>query len=176
MTTPVVDQQTWSPQEVPTLGFLEDLTFKRRTSLPTSAEIIRDVDATLRHIESVSARVNATAGGPGDNLGLRVRLIAAWMEGLDASEVAQALGFKEDGLRKILHGERKVQASRAGRVVVVAEILETLSRVLARPTTGRWFRTPIRDLGGLSPLEALKRHKADQVLAVVRSYLDTAYS
>lgn len=177
MSSPAVAQQVWGSQELPTAGYLEELTFVRRSALPTSAEIIDDVDATLRHIESVLARVNATADdSPGENLGLRVRLIAAWLEGLDSGEIAEALGFQEDGLRKILHGERKVQSSRATRVVVVAEILETLSRVLERPTTGRWFKTRIPDLGGLSPLEALKRHKADQVLEVVRSYLDPAYS
>lgn len=144
----------------------------------TNSEIIKDVDTTVQEIDKLLTRVRKTEteGHLTDrNLGLLVRLVSAGLEGLTAEEVAQLLGWRPEAFRKILHGQRKVQPSRATRVIEVAEILRLLNRVLERPAIGRWFQTQIPALNDQTPIAAIKSHQAARVLSVVKGYLEPVY-
>lgn len=179
MTTAVKKRsiQAWHSIEARTGSVLDDMTFGVSAG-GTSPDVISNVDATIRQIEAVLERVAATSdvqGDSGRNLGLLVRLLAAWLEGLNSTEVAQALGWNEESYRKVLHGERKVQSSHAERLLLLSEIIQTLGRVIDRNATGRWFKTPVPALGNATPLEALRKRKGTQVLNVVQSYLDPSY-
>lgn len=141
---------------------------------------IRDVDATLQEIDVILRRVQSPHAGADDrarNLGLLVRLMAGWMEGLESREVAHLLRFSEQTYREVLHGARSVPRYKQRHLETVAQLLRTLLRVLERDAVGEWFRTPVPALGDRTPLDAVQRRGGDDaVLRVVESYFDTTYA
>lgn len=146
----------------------------QRRSLTDSA-LISDVDATLREINQILARVKQDPNEANRNMGVLVRLVAAWLEGLDSGEIARLLGYQEDGLVKILHGKSKVQASKSTRIVKMAEVVRLLGEILRPEAVGRWFHTYVPALGS-TPFDAIRRHRVDDVLRVVRGYSSPSYS
>jgi hypothetical protein len=140
--------------------------------------LIGNVDTTLQQIEAVLARLETKTRVRGDeerNLGLLLRLTAAWLEGMSSEEVASVLGWQISSLQRALHGERKVQASQSNRLILLSEIAVLLSRVVEREAIGDWFRTAVPALQGLTPMEALRRRRGDEVRTVVASYLEPVF-
>lgn len=138
---------------------------------------IEDIETTSKKIDAVLRRVReVTDAGDGErNLGVLVRLEAAWMEGLDSTEVAEALRFSQSQYKNVVHGDMKVQRSKAEHLEAVAQVLRSLLRVLEPEAVGQWFRTPVPALKGKTPLETLKRGDRAAVLRVVEGYLDPSY-
>lgn len=141
----------------------------------TDPALIADVDATIEQIGRILERVKVPSAGDERNLALLVRLVAAWLEGLSAKQVAGLLGYSEDSLAKILQGKRRVQASKADRVLVVAEVTRLLGEILQAEAVGRWFNTYVPALKS-TPLEAVKKRRSGDVLKVVKAYSSPSYS
>lgn len=103
-------------------------------------------------------------------------MIAAWLEGLDSSEIAYVLGFSDSDYKKALHGELKVQRSKQRRLDEMVEIVRLLSMVLEGRYIGDWFRTEIPALNDRTPMQSVRNRQGSRVLELVRSYLDPSYA
>ena len=178
MTTAQASSRNEAPRTTATgVGYELELFRVAEPSLQTDI-LIGNVDTTLQQIEAVLARHGSTSRVHGDaerNLGLLLRLTTAWLEGMTSEEVASVLGWQISSLQKALHGQRKVQASQSSRLILLSDIAILLSRVLEREAIGDWFRTSIPALRGLTPMEALRRHRGDEVREVVASYLEPVF-
>lgn len=143
----------------------------------TDTKISEDVTTTLERIDAVLGRTRAEAhdGGSPKNLSLLMRLVAARLQGLDSREVAYLLGFSVKQMRQALHGDLTVQPSKEPRLTQVAGVVSSLSRTVEREHIGDWFRTPVPDLGGVTPMEAIRKRQGDRVMRIVESYLDPSY-
>lgn len=102
-------------------------------------------------------------------------ILLAELQEVPFEDVAELLDVKVHRLEQIMHGEVEVPPHREKRWKGLAEALHYLHRVLEPAATARWLRTEIPDLGGRTPLEALKRGQVDEVVALTKSYVDPSF-
>ena len=110
------------------------------------------------------------------NLPAELRLLTAWLEDMDFSEVSIVVGIAVDNLRKILHGTLPLNKSKCPRIERVLEMTRRLRTIIAEEDVGRWYRTSDPALNDMSPIEALKKQKIAEVERVVESYFDPSYA
>lgn len=103
-------------------------------------------------------------------------VIMSRLEQVELDETAALLQIKPDRLVRMLHGRETIPESSAEKWEGIAEILRLLPAVLQPTATARWLQTSIPALDGLTPLQAIRRGRTSDVLAVVRSYLDTSFA
>lgn len=105
-----------------------------------------------------------------------LRILAARLRGLRFSEAARVAGLKPSHMARILHGDLLLQPSKAIQVDRMLVLTQRLALTLQEDAIGEWFMTEIPALGDLTPLQAIERHRIDDVEKVVESYLDFSYS
>jgi len=102
------------------------------------------------------------------------------------SEVlAKALGISRQAIHKGLKGKRFFALETGGRELYYptffadkdlreAGLDEALAILASENAWSKWlfFTTPSGFLGGLKPIEALRRNKREQVLTAARAYLE----
>lgn len=106
--------------------------------------------------------------------GITVRMTLAWLDGMTLDEAGIVVGVPAETLRRWLHGER-IEPRRQERIDRSFHLVRKLRMTLEGPAVAWWFRTEDPALGGMSPLEAIRRGRIDEVAALVDSYLDPSY-
>lgn len=102
-------------------------------------------------------------------------VVLAQLEGVPFDGVARLLNVKELRLTKFMHGEESIPRSFQDRWESLSELLEDLHFVLRPQATWKWLNTPILELGGRTPNDAITRGKLKAVSAVVQSYRDPSF-
>ena len=110
------------------------------------------------------------------NWSVAVRLLAAHLYGLTFSEVSTVIGMKPESVRKVLHGEQKLQASRRDQIGRMLAVTTKLRRLLDDDAVGDWFRTPVPTLKNSTPLETVRKRQVEKIERVVDSYFDPSYA
>lgn len=103
-------------------------------------------------------------------------VVMAWLQGFELDEAAALIGTSSPRLVSWLHGEISIPRSKDARLKQIADVIRVLWNVLEPAATNRWFTTSVPDLDGMTPLEAFRRNRGEQVERVVRSYLETSFS
>ncbi len=114
-------------------------------------------------------------GSVGENRLVLLGMVLAELPGVAFSDVVRLLGVSPTRLERIMHGSESIPRRYDQKWKAVAEILSLLHGVLKPSATGRWINTSIPALGGLTPLVAIEKGKAGEVLAVVRAYHDPSF-
>lgn len=103
-------------------------------------------------------------------------LLLARLDGLERDEIALILHVSPTKLTALVRQTDSISTSQGERVAQALGIVDELHKVIERRGTARWFRLPIPELAGRTPIDALAHGKYDQVEALVRSYLDPSYT
>lgn len=101
--------------------------------------------------------------------------VLAQLDGVDFESAAILLDVKPRRLEKFMHGEEQIPSSLEPRWLLLSEALRNLQAVIRREATARWFTTSIPDLGGMTPLEAVRRGRVRDVLELTRSYREPSF-
>jgi len=100
-------------------------------------------------------------------------VLLAQMQGVTFDEAALLFGTSSKQLRRMVRFEITVPVRKyETRILMVAEIVRHLHRVLEPSATGRWLNTPIPALAQRTPAEAIRRSRIADVLNVTRSYVE----
>jgi hypothetical protein len=103
-------------------------------------------------------------------------VVLAGLEDVPFEDVARVLKVREDRLQKMMHGVESIPKGNDERWETIAEILRLLHSVLKPSATARWLRTSIDGLNGRTPIEAIQKGKAGDVLRVVQNYRESSFS
>lgn len=103
-------------------------------------------------------------------------LLLARLDGLERDEIASILHVSPTKLTALVRQTESIKGSQGDRVAQVLRVVDELHKVIERRGTARWFRLPIPELGGRTPLDALAHGQHDRVEALVRSYFDPSYA
>lgn len=110
------------------------------------------------------------------NLPAELRLLTAWLDGMEFSEVSIVVGIDASNLRRILHGKLPLNRSKHSRIERVLNITRLMRSLIDEKDIGQWYRSSIPSLKNASPLESLRKHKIAQVERLVESYFDPSYA
>ncbi len=142
-------------------------------SQPTA--VVPDVDpSSIADFQKAVRRINSRTTGVTERANT-VRLLTAWLEGLEPSEIASLMGVNTDTLDEWLRGERSVPGRLEKRLNALTGIVTNLHGVIERSAVGRWFHLSIPALGEHTALEAISEGRIKEVLSVTESYFDPAY-
>ena len=94
----------------------------------------------------------------------------AHLEGVPFDEAAHLLGTSSGQLAKYVRAEQSLPKSMFNKVVRIDEIIRNVLGVLDSSAIAEWLVTPIPDLNGRTPTEAILHRRAVRVLEVARSY------
>ncbi len=136
---------------------------------PTSG-VAKDVGASDLNTKD-GASVTA-----GENRLVLLGLVLSALPEVPFDDVAALLGVNAARLERMMHGDESLPRKFDERWKTIVDILGVLHSVLKPSATGRWMNTPIPGLGGLSPLKAVDKGMAADVLAVVRAYREPSFS
>jgi hypothetical protein len=176
--TAIAELQRWSERSSPTS------TFDGEHDQPLPATSLTDerVDPELRIDDVVRQRImkqvarQASLDESDRNWHVALRILTAWLRGLNFAQVSTVVGIPEEQLRRILHGELGLQKSKHERIERTLELTRRLRTLLAGEAIGDWFRTGIPALKNETPLEALRKRKVGTVEKLVASYFDPSYA
>jgi hypothetical protein len=77
--------------------------------------------------------------GPERNWPVALRLLTAWLRGLNFAQVSTVAGIPSAQLRRVLHGELVLQKSRRERIGRLVEMTRQLRALLAEDAVGDWL-------------------------------------
>lgn len=100
-------------------------------------------------------------------------LLLAQLEWVSFKDTAKLLSVKPAQLRRYMRGEVSIPEGKEENWLTLSESLRCLHSVLKPTATQRWIRTPIKDLYGCTPINAIREGRYAQLLAVTQSYLVT---
>jgi len=98
------------------------------------------------------------------------------VEGLDEAEIALILHVKPRRLTAWIHQQESIPGKAGLRIASLLRIVDKMHQVIEPRGTSRWFRLPMPELGGLSPIEDLSRGGLARVDSLVDRYLDPSYT
>ena len=101
-------------------------------------------------------------------------LLLTWTPDLSLDDLGLLIHAKPQRIRAWTHGEA-IPAAKWERLSFVARILSNLDKVLEREAAPKWLRTPVRDLGGRTPADLIRRNNLDPILTLTESYLDPSF-
>jgi hypothetical protein len=105
-----------------------------------------------------------------------LRLVMSSLKGLSFDEAAVVLEVKPDRLRRWLHEIESMPSGRESRVRTVLESVRLLHSVIQPAQTAWWFHLRIPALKEQTPLEAVAEGHLDQVVQLIRSYVDPSFA
>lgn len=147
---------------------LPDLTAKVRSRTRSSEGVASR--------QQIDAEVRRLAQGPSATQRARkLGVLLAMLEGVSFAEAAELLDQKPQRLADMLHGRTPVPGSLQKRLDALAEVVANLHQVLDPGAIPRWLDVDAPNLRGGSPRQAIKRGRMDDVLRLVRSYVDPSF-
>ena len=138
----------------------------------TTAVLVFATQELMERAAKAAQQLSAAAAGRTASLGV----VLAAMPKVPTDEVAQLVGVSVDRLIKWVHGEEQIPKAKEPRFSQLAEILRNVHGVLKPEATGAWLKTPLKELDGFTPLEAINKGRVDKVVKASRKYLDTTFA
>lgn len=131
-----------------------------------------------KHVSSAASHPgNLHQGGSiGEDRLVLLGMVLSALPEVPFEDAARLLGVRPPRLERMMHGGESIPKKFDQEWKTIAVLLGLLHSVLKPAATGRWLNTSIPALGGSTPLMAVEKGKADDVLAVVRAYRDPSFS
>lgn len=145
----------------------------RQTNLEPDSSLLISEEDLSKTIERL-----LHGSGPDDDRDwpVAVRLLAAHLHGLSFSDVSTVIGMKPESVRRVLHGDQKLQGSKREQIGRMLAVTTKLRRLLSEDAVGTWFQTPVPGLKNTTPLETVRKRQLEKVERLVESYFDPSYA
>jgi hypothetical protein len=149
---------------------------------PTTSKTVLGADPQLRvnegALKKTIARLTEETHAPDTvrNWSVALRLLLAWLPGLRFEEAAVVVGIPPANLARILHGELRLQPSKHDRIRRMLNLALAIRSLLDDVDIAPWYRAEVPALRGISPLEAARRGRIEQLERLVSSYFDTRFA
>lgn len=127
--------------------------------------------------ERLDAEVKRLRQGPGAADRVRkLRVLLAKLEGLTFDEAAELLDQRPPRLVEMVHGRLPVPGSLERRIDELAQVVLNVHEVLEPAAFRDWLYVEAPQLRGGSPIEAIRRGRLRDVVALARSYSEQSYA
>lgn len=158
-----------------------------RPTAPVSGRVVPVPDLSIEVGSSMNIGISASEIAEGvrkvrsHGMGTSGRVallgvVLAELENVPFEDAARLLRVKPPRLEKMMHGVESIPKANDARWTTIAEILRLLHTVLRSSATARWLNTELASLGGVTPISAIEKGRANDVLEVVRGYRESAFS